>query len=53
MNNDILTNIPTNKSEWNIAVLNQLIKLRNIETDAFDFKSDYKKIIPTAFCIRQ
>jgi hypothetical protein len=42
--NDSLVDIPRNKSDWNIDVLDKLIKLRDIESDTFDFKSDYKKL---------
>jgi predicted HTH transcriptional regulator len=41
---DSLADIPSNKSDWDIDVLNKLIKLKDIESDTFDFKSDYKKL---------
>lgn len=31
-------------SDWNIDILNNLVKTRKIETDDFDFKSDYKDL---------
>src|SRR5919106_6685378 len=37
-----LTDIPMKISDWNIDILNNLVKIRKIETDNFDFKSDYK-----------
>ncbi len=40
----ILKGIPTVISDWTIDVLNNLVKTRKIETDDFDFKSDYKEM---------
>ena len=39
-----LAGIPKELSGWNIHVLNNLVKTRKIETDDFDYKSEYKEL---------
>lgn len=39
-----LIGIPSDISDWNIDILNNLVKTRKIEIDDFDFKSDYKNM---------
>jgi hypothetical protein len=39
-----IVEIPTERSEWNIDILNKLVEIQKIETDDLDFKSDYKDL---------
>ena len=46
----ILTALPEKLEDWDIAILNSLVNLRDIESETFDFKGpDFKELV-NHFC---
>lgn len=45
--------IPNTTEEWNLDTINELIKLRDIESEKFDFKGKDMKGLPIHLCAMQ